>query len=324
MRVKDYLEEFDLIALQETWLEKGGETSGFRSLNTEFRWTAKAAVREKKKGRARGGVAVGVRKGIEYRKVEEWGFGLVVKELCIDRERKVNVIIGYNNGKIKEFIEEMRNIVNEAVRDGNPVVLMGDFNARIGRWQVGEEGELEEGRSSIDRLVNYEGRKLLVFCEEIGGRIRNGDTKGDWEGGPTYVGGEGSSVLDLVIEIENEKGSLIEGIKIETRIESDHLPVEIVIKRKGECRREQKSKRKREFRLKWDGDKRDEYWEEMTKRKHEIGGECRETQERWEILAKLIWEVGRDLKMVKEIGEAIGKATEMRVLESRKRKYGQH
>lgn len=37
---------------------------------------------------------------------------------------------------------------------------------------------------------------------------------------------EGGSVLDLVIELENEK-SIIEKLKIEIRIESDHLSVQV-------------------------------------------------------------------------------------------------
>lgn len=51
--------------------------------------------------------------------------------------------------------------------------------------------------------------------------------KGDWEGRPTYVRGEGNSVPDLVIEIENAEGSIVEEIVIEPRIESDHLQMEI-------------------------------------------------------------------------------------------------
>lgn len=51
-------------------------------------------------------------------------------------------------------------------------------------------------------------------------------------GGKTDVGGEGSSVFDLVIEIENETSSMIIELVVETRIESDHHPVEIYIGRK--------------------------------------------------------------------------------------------
>lgn len=33
-------------------------------------------------------------------------------------------------------------------------------------------------------------------------------TQRDWEGRPTYVGGEGYSILNLVSEVENEKGNI--------------------------------------------------------------------------------------------------------------------
>lgn len=49
------------------------------------------------------------------------------------------------------------------------------------------EGEAEESRNTEDKKVSNEGIQLLSFCEEIGGIIKNGDTKGDWEKKITYV-----------------------------------------------------------------------------------------------------------------------------------------
>lgn len=60
--------------------------------------------------------------------------------------------------------------------------------------------------------VNNEELNLIGFWEKVGGTIRNGSTKGDWEGKLTYIGEgteEWESVLDLVIEIYNESGSLV-------------------------------------------------------------------------------------------------------------------
>lgn len=37
-------------------------------------------------------------------------------------------------------------------------------------------------------MANEEGLKLIDFCEEIGGCIRNGNVIGDWEGKQTYIG----------------------------------------------------------------------------------------------------------------------------------------
>lgn len=46
--------------------------------------------------------------------------------------------------------------------------------------------------------------------------------------------------MDLVIELENEKGSIIGELRVESRVESDHLPVEMHIGRKSAKKREKK------------------------------------------------------------------------------------
>lgn len=66
-----------------------------------------------KKGKSKRGVVVGIRKKVIFSEATEWRYGLVIKELVIEKDRKVNVIIGYNNGKIREVIEELRETVEE-------------------------------------------------------------------------------------------------------------------------------------------------------------------------------------------------------------------
>lgn len=191
--LKDYLNNFDIIALQETWLEKQKEKMTIKKLDKGYKWIAKAAKRENKKGRAKGGVLVGIKKGVAYKSAKEWGYGIVISEVRIEKGKEANVIVVYNNGKIKEVIGELRKTVEELEGRGGATIIVGDLNARIGKWQINEEGEMIEGRSTADPTVNREGKKLLELCEEIGGTIKNGDTKGDWEGSPTYVGGGGGA-----------------------------------------------------------------------------------------------------------------------------------
>ncbi|KAI4501742.1 hypothetical protein M0802_003077 [Mischocyttarus mexicanus] len=88
---------------------------------------------------------------------------------------------------------------------------------------TGEE-ETESTRKSLDKTVNREEVKLLKFCEEAGGMVKNGATKGDRIGNWTFVGGGAQSVLDLVIELEKAEGSVVDDIEVLPRIESDHLP----------------------------------------------------------------------------------------------------
>lgn len=68
----DYLEEFDVIGLTETWTEVEGWLRIRGSLSNRYNWNCIPAIRENKKGRAKGGIIVAVNKtlqNIEFREV---------------------------------------------------------------------------------------------------------------------------------------------------------------------------------------------------------------------------------------------------------------
>lgn len=58
-----------------------GESNGFRKLSKEFRWREKAGIREKKKGRAKRGIAIGLRKRVKYSAIGKWGYRLFIQKL---------------------------------------------------------------------------------------------------------------------------------------------------------------------------------------------------------------------------------------------------
>lgn len=62
IKIKNYLSEFDIVMLQETWLERKNEREWLGKLGKGFNWVAKEAKRENKRGRAKGGVLVGIKK----------------------------------------------------------------------------------------------------------------------------------------------------------------------------------------------------------------------------------------------------------------------
>lgn len=72
---------------------------------------------------------------------------------------------------MKDVKDELKEIIDELVIEGNAIILIGDFNARIGKWKIDEEGELVESR---------ELGKKLSLVKEIGGvagEERDGDIK---------------------------------------------------------------------------------------------------------------------------------------------------
>ena len=197
--LRKFFRNYDIVTLQETWVEKNKEGEWIAKLDKDFNWSMKAAIRENKKGRAKGGVAVGIRKSLEVGELKEWDYGIVIKDLKGAEEKSISLIVVYNNVKIETVLNKMKTIAEECVERGESVIVVGDLNARVGEWQIGTTGEREKGRKSVDKTLNSEGNKLLSFCEELGCTIRNGATKGDWEGEQIFVGDGGLSVIDLVI-----------------------------------------------------------------------------------------------------------------------------
>lgn len=112
-KTANYIGELDVVILQETWIEKGKEKYELKRMAKGFSLVAKVADRRNKKGRAKGRVLVGIRKGIKYKKIDEWKYGLEVSGLDIGKKGSINLLVTYTNEKIKEVIEELRGMVEE-------------------------------------------------------------------------------------------------------------------------------------------------------------------------------------------------------------------
>lgn len=81
-------------------------------------------------------------------------------------------------------------------------------------------------RNSRDGTVNAEGERMLRIVEERGWYILNGRTEGDECGEFMYVTGRRKSVIDYVVANSMAKQK-IRRFKVEEKIESDHLPLEM-------------------------------------------------------------------------------------------------
>lgn len=100
-------------------------------LPNEFRWEVIPAVREHKKGRAKGGLVIGLNKlWIMNKKVEieKIGTGLARTDIRGERE-KWRIWSIYNDNNLKKYLEE---IEKEEITEGRFVIVGGDFNVRIG------------------------------------------------------------------------------------------------------------------------------------------------------------------------------------------------
>ena len=117
--------------------------------------------------------------------------------------------------RLTQHIEEIKH-VNEVE---SKFIVCGDFNARIGYLKdyvphdIGRHidalpddyiGDTALSRSSSDSSVNDNGTLLIDFCIQTGLRVANGRVGEDaTEGKCTYVGSNGSSLIDYVIVSED-------------------------------------------------------------------------------------------------------------------------
>lgn len=234
-----FLNIFNIVCLAETWVGVGKDIKmrGF----TVFGKTRK---RKGKKGRNPGGLAVCVRDGglIECEKLNN-----KVEEVLwlLVKSRNLRFILGvvylhpvgsvfWRKGVLNEIEEEMQTL-QEDLKE-NRVMLVGDFNSRIGKLNVNadmdDNDELGEWlgrysygeRKSEDAVVNREGKELINLCERHDLGVLNGVHSLDSIGKFTFLGSMGKSVVDYGI-VSRDLWDLVEDFKIGERTESDHMPL---------------------------------------------------------------------------------------------------
>jgi len=138
----NYIAGKDYICLNEPWVEEKGWSRIKKNLPSTHRWEWETAKRNKKKGRAKGGFIIGVRKdwgvpGTEL-KVNK-GEGIIVSRVKSKEKDKDLIVIGvYNNEDWEAMEERIKEIVEE--NKDKFIVLGGDFNARIGDGENDEVG----------------------------------------------------------------------------------------------------------------------------------------------------------------------------------------
>jgi hypothetical protein len=90
---------------------------------------------------------------------------------------------------------------------------------------------LDTERSSRDRgKLNGYGRSLIDICKASGLRIVNGRTNGDMEGELTYIGVNGSSVVDYFLCDKKSFESVIYMKVLDKIPESDHCPISLCLR----------------------------------------------------------------------------------------------
>ena len=135
------LEEWDVIVMSETWMVEGGWGYIERRLPRGYVWFRQWPQRERKKGRAIGGMLTGVRKGLEVVEEGEGGReGIITKKVRLGEEwwRIVGV---YVNGDLKKKLEDIGEWMEQ--REWGVRGLIGGFSM-LGQGK--KEGGYLDGR----------------------------------------------------------------------------------------------------------------------------------------------------------------------------------
>ncbi|XP_066593188.1 golgin subfamily A member 6-like protein 22 [Prorops nasuta] len=271
--------KWDIVCMVETWMEEKGWKGVSKRVPRGYRWWKQWAKKEERKGRAKGGILIGVREELGGKEEGEEGRHEGIMEIGIKIEEEEWRIIALYVGKGMRSIEEG---IKRAIErgQGKRCLVGGDWNARIGELGgEGEEGEeMEEKRRSKDKVVNAEGMRMMDIIGEMGMEVWNGKVEGDREGEFTYVGHMGRSVIDYVVG-DREARMGVKEIEVEVRTESDHLP--IVVRLGREKRRRGRKMEKAGIRREW----KEELVEEFRKKVEGMEeGEGEGVKERWEDL----------------------------------------
>jgi len=104
----DYLDDFDVIGLTETWIDEEEWKKIKSKMSNSFNWNCTPARRENKKERARGGIITATKKDLQEVKVRELSPQVVEIEMLYNGNRW-NIITVYSQN-IEEIMETKRNI----------------------------------------------------------------------------------------------------------------------------------------------------------------------------------------------------------------------
>ncbi len=141
------------------------------------------------------------------------------------------IVAVYNAEGWEKLREELKDI---GEHDNEQVLIVGDMNARIGedKGVMAKDGR-EWERTSKDILTNGQKVKMLKWMEEEGLLVLNGWKQGDETGEWTYVAERGCTIIDYGIVNGNTEREVTK-FSVGERIESDHMPLLIVIGKEEE------------------------------------------------------------------------------------------
>lgn len=198
---KEILYSADILHLCETWITHLNPT--LPEPLKHYQSHHKTATKEKSRGRASGGLSIVSQHPFQV--IEETNLWIFIKiELN-------NTTYIFGNVYLKPSLQDKQCILllQECVSDlidiypNVPIIIMGDFNSRLGQLNevdsyVLESTNITAKRESLDITCNKRGEQLNEKLLYLGFLVLNGRTTGDIPGQFSFMNSNGRSTVDQV------------------------------------------------------------------------------------------------------------------------------
>lgn len=120
----EYLDQFDVIGLTETWIEEESWKKLKNKMSNKFQWVCIPARRENKKGRAKGGIIVVANKNLKEIEFKEMSYRAA--EVKTEHDRNRWRIITLYSQDTKEIMNTIMDQIQE--EEEEYLVIGGHFN----------------------------------------------------------------------------------------------------------------------------------------------------------------------------------------------------
>ena len=192
-----FLKSYEILILLETFLEED-KCNRLDTYFQEYEVAWVPAVRLAQRGRASGGCMLAYKKSLGRLCSFLMLGNTRVMRLILDKSYCGTIIPVYLNGSNWDADLDSLKATIELAKLRN-LILMGDFNARIGAKQEVPQEVLntcwESSRRSRDSVGDHKGELLIDWCNKNDIVILNGRSTSDSEGNHTYIGYNGSTVF---------------------------------------------------------------------------------------------------------------------------------
>lgn len=230
-----HLTSNNIICLSETWNTSTLNPITLPSFLGDFTQYISPATKEKSKGRASGGLLLLIKNNrkTDSKVISITNIWIIVHVKLLNFNFILGLVYFKPDNNHNFYISQLNDTINDLTSfyPNLPIILIGDYNARIGQLNQFEEQiflntNFTGKRQSLDKIENERGKLLCDCMQEHGFIILNGRSQSDASGEFTFLSHMGKSLIDMCWVNANCL-DLIKDFKVQLNIHSEHAIISI-------------------------------------------------------------------------------------------------